>query len=198
MPAKPTATRRAREIARTREDIVEAASRVFAEAGYHEATMQAIAREAGFTAASLYTYFRSKEQIYEALDEDIKATILATFDEPMPAGLTLPQRLELLLQRQLALIARRRDALRVALQFSPSKRREHEGHEEFIARLEVFFRDAPGDFRCPPGDAARLFFGLVRAMLEPWILGAEPPGVGRESARLVDFFLNGVAAPAPR
>ena len=39
--------RREREIARTREDIVDAASRAFVEIGVHDATMQDIAAEAG-------------------------------------------------------------------------------------------------------------------------------------------------------
>jgi len=45
--------RRAREIARTRQDILEAAARAFARNGYQAVTMQEIAREAGYTAASL-------------------------------------------------------------------------------------------------------------------------------------------------
>jgi len=43
--------RREREIARTREDIVEAASRAFVQIGVRDATMQDIAAEAGYTAA---------------------------------------------------------------------------------------------------------------------------------------------------
>jgi AcrR family transcriptional regulator len=58
-----TPRRQQRNIARIREDIVEAAARAFSRHGHRRVTMQDIAREAGYTAASLYTYFRSKKEI---------------------------------------------------------------------------------------------------------------------------------------
>jgi AcrR family transcriptional regulator len=74
--------RREREIARTREDIVEAANRAFVEVGVHDATMQDIAREAGYTAASLYTYFRSKQEIVEAVMDQLTTEFLQVFEQP--------------------------------------------------------------------------------------------------------------------
>ena len=100
--------RREREIARTREDIVDAASRAFVEIGVHDATMQDIAAEAGYTAASLYTYFRSKQEIVEAVLDQLTAEFLQVFEQPLPSNLTFPQRFEILLVRQLELVEKRR------------------------------------------------------------------------------------------
>lgn len=47
-----------------RNDIIEAAERVFFTKGYTQATMDDVAKEAEFSKRTLYVYFNSKEQIY--------------------------------------------------------------------------------------------------------------------------------------
>jgi AcrR family transcriptional regulator len=47
--------------------ILEAANRVFAEKGYHEATMDDIAKRLGVSKGALYLYFASKEDLFEAM-----------------------------------------------------------------------------------------------------------------------------------
>ncbi len=64
---KRVVQRRQRAVARTREDILNAAVRAFARTGYQSVTMRDIAREAGYTAAALYTYFDNKQEILAAL-----------------------------------------------------------------------------------------------------------------------------------
>lgn len=201
--------RRAREVERTRKDIVDAAARVFAAAGYSEATMQAIAREAGFTAASLYTYFKSKDEIVEALVDDLKATILGTFEEPLPEGLSLRQRLELLLGRQLQLLAERREALRMMIGL-PVAAAKHQRHpqipRQYLDRMTAFLAGSGADvLRCPPDEAARYFFGISQAVFFPWIAcgcggpeGECPTDAAATAARAVDFFLHGAGRAAER
>ncbi len=186
-------TRRARAIERTRHDIVEAAARVFAVAGYHGATMQAIAREAGFTAASLYTYFRAKDEIHAALIEEMNRALLATFDAPVPAGLSFPQRLELLVQRQMELIAARRSALRVVFDLSPGKmQRPHHGPQEYLGKLEAFLEEAGrGRLRAAPAEAALVLYGIGQSLVLPFLLGADG-SAAPDAARVVDLFLHGV------
>src|SRR4029453_1374990 len=52
-----------------REQIAEAAMRVFAQKGYMRATNKDIAREAGITTGLIYHYFDSKEALLKALVE---------------------------------------------------------------------------------------------------------------------------------
>jgi AcrR family transcriptional regulator len=52
---------------RTRERIVEAAAKVFARRGYHRATVDEIASEAGFTIGALYSNFAGKEDLFLAI-----------------------------------------------------------------------------------------------------------------------------------
>jgi AcrR family transcriptional regulator len=46
--------------------IVDAALRVFAEKGYHDATMQDVVRRSGLSVGAIYTYFRSKDELFLA------------------------------------------------------------------------------------------------------------------------------------
>jgi len=59
--------RRERERQRTREDILEAALVVFSRAGYHNATIEGIARQAGYSTGSLYNYFDNKQDMFASL-----------------------------------------------------------------------------------------------------------------------------------
>ncbi len=56
--------RKVKEIEIKKNDIIDAAERVFFTKGYDAATMDDVAREAEFSKRTVYVYFNSKEQIY--------------------------------------------------------------------------------------------------------------------------------------
>ena len=66
MSAHSLPSRRAADDSR-RQRIIEAAERAFVRHGFHAATMQHVADEAGMSAGNLYRYFPAKEAIVEAL-----------------------------------------------------------------------------------------------------------------------------------
>ncbi len=106
------AERRKQKHDRVREEICEAAARAFARSGYDGATMSQIAQEAGFAAPTLYSYFDGKKEIFEALTDKVRVEFFHYFDEPVPAGITLEQHLEIVLQRQLQWTDERADELK--------------------------------------------------------------------------------------
>jgi AcrR family transcriptional regulator len=61
-----------------RRRLFDAASRVFARAGYAEATAEAIAREAGMSKATFYEHFDNKEDCIIALFDQSSETVLTT------------------------------------------------------------------------------------------------------------------------
>ena len=69
-PVRPALGRRAAEKARTRESLLAAARRVFAERGYGPASVDEIARTAGVSVGSVYVHFASKEALFTALVEE--------------------------------------------------------------------------------------------------------------------------------
>lgn len=58
-------------------DLLDAATRVFAERGYDNTTVAAITAEAGVSRATMYVYFASKEEIFLALAERVRDDFLA-------------------------------------------------------------------------------------------------------------------------
>ncbi|MFA9444833.1 TetR/AcrR family transcriptional regulator [Egicoccus sp. AB-alg6-2] len=70
--------RREEQRARTREELLDAAARVFAERGYHAASVDLVADAAGYTKGAVYSNFDSKEDLFLALlDRRIEASIAA-------------------------------------------------------------------------------------------------------------------------
>jgi AcrR family transcriptional regulator len=71
MPVE-TRNRRLVKQERTRAGLLEAAARVFARRGYHVATLEEVAAEAGFTKGAVYSNFDGKEALFLALvDQEI-------------------------------------------------------------------------------------------------------------------------------
>jgi AcrR family transcriptional regulator len=61
---------------RTRERVVAAAARVFARRGYHRATVDEIASEAGYTIGAIYSNFAGKEELFLALaDKEVEQRV---------------------------------------------------------------------------------------------------------------------------
>jgi AcrR family transcriptional regulator len=56
--------------ARTREDLLDAAARVFAERGFHGASVEAVADAAGYSTGALYSNFAGKEELFLSLYEE--------------------------------------------------------------------------------------------------------------------------------
>ena len=110
-PEETREQRRAEQAESAREAILAAAARVFLRDGFQRATMRGIAREAGYTASSLYTYFESKEQLFRSLRESLKRRGLEVFERPLPKGLNFAQRLELLQLQLTELALEMKDAM---------------------------------------------------------------------------------------
>jgi len=70
-----------------RGQIIEGARRMFLAQGFDAASMGAIAREAGVSKGTLYVYFKSKEELFEAIVEDecqAQAEQIFTLDRTAP------------------------------------------------------------------------------------------------------------------
>ncbi len=86
---RPPRLTRAERRAQTRQQLVEAAARVFARKGYGGASVDDIAEEAGFTVGALYSNFSGKQELFMAAferhcDQDLAQVqaLLAT-EEPL-------------------------------------------------------------------------------------------------------------------
>src|SRR5262252_10413588 len=72
-----------------RRQILEGARRMFLAQGFDAASMGAIAREAGVSKGTLYVYFKSKEELFEAIVEDqcrVQAEQIFSLDQQAPVA----------------------------------------------------------------------------------------------------------------
>lgn len=67
--------------------ILDAALKVFAATGYTGATMDAVAAEAGVTKPTLYSYFPSKESLFQAMMLGKRDVMLDVFEHPSRQGM---------------------------------------------------------------------------------------------------------------
>jgi AcrR family transcriptional regulator len=190
----------------SRETIVDAAARAFAKGGFGTTTVRDIAREAGCSAPVIYHYFEGKQEIVDEMIMTVNRRFLALFEEPVPASLTFPQRLELLLARQLALAERHRDVFALFLAIRPG-----------LARVEATGAPAPSEvqarrfarwFRenCKRAEiggldhveAARFLVSVGQGVLVDWMAGGGRPGrLRRQAGLILRLFFHGVSPLGP-
>jgi AcrR family transcriptional regulator len=59
----------------TRSQLIEVATRLFADRGYEDTSIQAVLREAGVSRGSLYHHFASKEALFQAVANDVETSV---------------------------------------------------------------------------------------------------------------------------
>jgi AcrR family transcriptional regulator len=101
----PTALTRADRQARTREELVEAADRLFTTNGFHATSVDAVADAAGYTKGAVYSNFASKEDLFFAVYERRVDRRAADIEATFAGGETAYDGLE----RLIAGLAKRRD-----------------------------------------------------------------------------------------
>lgn len=77
MVEKTRPSRRQRERQRHRDEIVDAAMRLFSEKGFHNVSMQEIAAEAEFATGTIYNFFDSKEALYREIMDEVADNVLS-------------------------------------------------------------------------------------------------------------------------
>jgi AcrR family transcriptional regulator len=74
--------------ARTRQRLLDAAESVFAELGYHEASIVKITEGAGVAQGTFYLYFESKKQVFDELVRDLNRRVRHAMKEASAQGET--------------------------------------------------------------------------------------------------------------
>ena len=198
---------RAQKSAQTRAQLMASARQLFLRRGFHAASLELVAEEAGFTIGAVYSRFGSKADLFLAiLDEHIDRIVadvaqVAAVDQPLGAHA------ELLAGHRMALLEREREWFPLVLEFWSHAARDERLREKFAARHERLVDAYAGLIEA---DYARLGLPLP---LPPEVLARAVVAMGNGIAleRLADpgrvpegllstmavGFLRGVAADGP-
>ena len=98
-----------------REQIVEAATRVFAQKGFRRATTREVAREAGISEGTIYNYFEDKDALLMAILERLNETERRAEDFEEGRATDFEGFLRDYLSRRMSLIWENREVFRVVL-----------------------------------------------------------------------------------
>ncbi|HUH38731.1 MAG TPA: TetR/AcrR family transcriptional regulator [Spongiibacteraceae bacterium] len=112
---KPAA-RRTRKWTRRREEIIEAAEKVFAERGYEAAKLEHVAERVEMQRPSLHYYFKGKEDLYDVVIGEIVKGHLATVKEIAARNLPPAEFLQAIANNWIEFGATRPEAARLQLE----------------------------------------------------------------------------------
>jgi AcrR family transcriptional regulator len=167
-----------------REQIVEAATRVFAEKGFRRATTREVAREAGVSEGTIYNYFEDKDDLLMAILHRLNETERRAEDFEEGTATDFRRFLEEYLRRRMSLTWENREVFRVVLSemlvnaelrevylrrvIEPTMRIAEENFRSRMEQGEVRRMDAPL--------AMRSVAGAVLGLLVLGLLGDEEVG----------------------
>ena len=170
---------------RTRQRLLEAAETVFAELGYHEASIVKLTESAGVGQGTFYLYFSSKQEVFDELVRDLNRRVRHAMKEASSQGKTRLEAEELGFRAYFRFTAEHPALYRIIRQaefVSPEMLRYHydrlssgyvEALREALARGEIANLD--------PEVAAWALMGMGELIGMRWILWGE----GREMPKPV-------------
>jgi len=173
-----------------RQEIARAAWLLFAQRGYEDTTVEAIARAAGVSRRSFFRYFSSKEDVVVGTSDALAEDVLAAFarrPKREPPLLAIERALRPAIETRLADAAESRAIISLLRESRTLRRALLERHARLEERLAVLIAVRTGaDLRRDPTPALLAF--LARALIDTafnvWY-DQRPPSVG---AMIDDLF----------
>ena len=140
MAARHATTRLSRDEskARTREDLIEAAIRVFARRGFHGATVDDVAAEAGYTTGAVYSNFAGKEDLFMAGFEHEVARHIAEVSAAVADAGEPAARSEAAARQWMEFLAANPDRFLLFLEYMAYALRDERLRGDFKARFGAF------------------------------------------------------------
>jgi TetR/AcrR family transcriptional regulator, fatty acid metabolism regulator protein len=188
-----------------RQQLLSAAVRVFARKGFHASRVGDIAVEAGVAHGLLYHYFKSKDQVLEAVFHEnwsiLIARIASVEETDEPAADQIRHIAAIVLRTWLHLP----DVVRVVIQEFGRSQELAERVGELTLPIDALERVIArgierGEFRkdVDPAFAATVVYGSIDELLTAWVLERLPSdeeAVARAEQTLIEVILLGLQKP---
>ena len=183
-----------------RDRIMNAAITAFAQNGYHQATMAAVAREAGVAAGTIYLYFKSKDDLLISIFEEKVQGFIDEFYRQLAQKESAEIKLRKLVQLHLFEMQKRPD---LAAVFQLELRQSRHFMSAYPkADLKTYFDligeiieegQQQGLFRKDLYVSAikRAFFGAMDETVTSWLLAGRNYDLTQMADPLADLFIRG-------
>ena len=189
------------------QQIIDAATRIFARKGFFQARVSDIAREAGVADGTIYLYFDNKDDILISLFEEQMKAVLDDMIGKLAEETDPVEKLRQFALAHLSLIEKNKnmaEIIQVELRQSSRFMKEYK-NERFAQYLDLIADiveegQQKGVFRPDiiPGIAKRAFFGALDEMSRFWVLSSRKEYDIRTAAQQISsYFLQGICVPRP-
>jgi len=187
-------------------DILKAAEHIFASKGYHEATIQDIAKEAQYGTGTVYLYFKDKNALYfSLLDEKIKS-LIGPIKEKTEQVKDAKKKLEIFIKESLAVFEQNQNFFRiytleknsiqliVGRQVTESSCAVEYGTEYVEKLIKMAQEQNVIRKNYSPAELADILTSIVGSVVVKWTKeGYKKSGSLSDKAGFIfDMFLNGV------
>jgi AcrR family transcriptional regulator len=190
---------RAQRFDNKRQEVLRAAGRVFARLGFHNASLNDIGAELGTTAAALYYYAKSKDQLLADCRQVALETIEAALEEGKATGADGYARLRIFFYRYAALICGDfgRCLVLVNLNDIPTRLRNisRARQRAILNEVQLLIREGmkDGSIRaCDDLLMANLLFGAFNHLTK-WWTPSGPNSIEAVASSYLDALASGIA-----
>lgn len=189
-----------------RTDILNAATIVFAEKGYHRAAMSDIAKKAEYAVGTIYLYFKDKKALYLTLIDEKVGELIRCVKEKTGKAQSASGKLRVLIEEEFLYFEKNEDFFRIyfseaglerwAIKDKPLKV-TLEKITKFLDYYNEIMKQAQEENiikkDIDPKRAAYLLAGMIKSVIIPWLKNKP---VKQESLKglpafILDIFLNG-------
>ena len=184
-----------------RSRILDAAVKVFAERGFHSATVAGIAKAAGVADGTIYLYFKGKDDLLIRLFDESMTALLAEAREALARERSAPEKLRRFIQLHLAVVERNPDLaavliveLRQSAQFlKAADRQKLAAYIDVIAEVVRAGQESGElDRDISPATVKRAVFGALDELALGWLLGGRRVTLKKTAAEVAEWFVRGL------
>ena len=189
--------------------IAQAAKAVFAEWGYQRATLDEIAQRAGMSKATIYLYYKNKDDLFlQVVEELVRMAMEETAREALSSRPPL-EKLASMVRSKILFYEREREFFNIYLNEKhglevapkdPHKQALRDMYLQGIEALAKVVQEGIDTGVLRPMNSQRLAFFLQEMMstvLVHRIQGKAKTSVEEDIAQLLDLFLHGAEQPQP-
>jgi TetR/AcrR family fatty acid metabolism transcriptional regulator len=175
--------------------------KVFAERGFHSATVAEIAREAGVADGTIYLYFKGKDDLLLRLFDEKMTGLLAQAREAVQKERGAAAKLRRFILLHLALVERNPDLasvliveLRQSAQFlKAADRQKLAAYVDLIAEVVREGQESGElDANVSPATVKRAVFGALDELALGWLLGGRRTALKKTAAEVAEWLVRGL------
>jgi TetR/AcrR family transcriptional regulator, fatty acid metabolism regulator protein len=184
----------------TRERILEAAERLFAEKGFHETAMDEIVRASKVSKGGVYFHFPSKEELFFALLDKLADVLQREVQREIARRRGAVAKIQGALEVVLRTLTSQRHLAQIILRqghgLGPSfERKRLEIYSRFARLIKENLDEALAEGSIPPINTeitAYAWLGAINELVLRWIYTGQPDPLTQTLPTLQELFLRGI------